>query len=468
MQNYTYKVHKLFLAHLRKKKYLTAKAQKQFESGLDLMYETNDIVQGSLTDYLSLTKEDQDVLGITVYETKKKAEDPPSQEILAIVDRYIEGAEEKKAYSYEGLEPYIQVMKKSLPLAEHVNIGMSTHLENGKQNVYFDFRPKLHLEQYSTVVGLDEEAEQYIKNPKYFKECVFGQTVDFNRFSFKRQMVAILKAIQKPVNCFDVDVRTVVRTQYDKLTSSTPRVKGVGATNSDVYYEMRFEFDAQTVSEEDCKEIMTHVMQNLAGHFELTQLITSEKEVEDLLRENPSRIAVINCPTIRYQEVAVTADPNVIALIDYPADSVCEKALRADWRLIDKIKNPSEAVKRYADWLNPNTDEGEDMPNIIEEELHRNPYAVTKYKTLTTKQQLVAVKQNPSVIQYIETPRSDVIDYVLNQDGLLIRYIKEPTEHEQLLALKNNIEAYGEIKKPTEKALQYTENYYRQVDKIED
>lgn len=253
MNTYPKTTHIQFLNYLEQQKYLTHKDKEQFKTGLDILYADTDTVTGNLEDYVALTKEAQDEIGITVYVTKSTDSEPASGEVQDIVQNYLQKLEGIQPYTSTNLQPYVEQLRKHIPLTENVQIDLQTAKEQGKQHVSYRFYPELTQEDYEQLVDIDENKKQYIKNKSYLTTAVHGQPISLYLGRLRDRIFDILFDLRKSNKAVTVHHDYVVSPATDKSK------EGI-----EVYYQIRFEMEESEITEQDYQRLMEQLLPQLA------------------------------------------------------------------------------------------------------------------------------------------------------------------------------------------------------------
>ena len=82
--------------------------------------------------------------------------------------------------------------------------------------------------------------------------------------------------------------------------------------------------------------------------------------------------------------------------------------------------------------------------------VHKNGLLIKYLKKPTEVMKLAAVKQDGRAIKYIENPSEELQLAAVKQDGRAIKYIENPNKEVQLVAFNNNYSAIEYIENPTE------------------
>ena len=228
-----------------------------------------------------------------------------------------------------------------------------------------------------------------------------------------------------------------------------------------------------------------HILKALKGK-NITQRIKNVAEVA----ENPKAILTLD-PNGENEELQITAlkkdskalkyipnplkstiiksvekDPSTIEFAEDPDDDVWMMAVSVDPKLIEKNDNPSPEVQRTAVEKNPGslslikTKQDEEAVMIA---VSKRGYLIKNARTVTERILASAVSRDGQAIEYIFSHQRGKVDedqvpesvkrVALEENGLAIRYFKNPSEEHKIMAVKQNPDALEFIKNPSSEVL---------------
>ena len=141
----------------------------------------------------------------------------------------------------------------------------------------------------------------------------------------------------------------------------------------------------------------------------------SKKVQLEAVKHHGLAIKYIDNPTEEMQIEAVKNNSGALQYIKNPSEAMQIEAVKKSYKIIDMVENPTSRFREAA-------------------LKYQTTYALKKYKNLTKKEQLIAVKE-------------------LKHNA--IKYIDNPIEEVQMIAVKANSSSIREIKNPTEKVQSY-------------
>ena len=191
-------------------------------------------------------------------------------------------------------------------------------------------------------------------------------------------------------------------------------------------------------------------------HFESNQIMDSddsEVEFQDIINDDSVKKFYLN---YLYSQLNISKKPhNLVYIIVKNYDNVPEyiqiMGIQYEMRITD-FKNPTEKVQLMAIKDHPLDIKYIEKPSekVKLAAVKQNSYALHYIKNPTEEMKLEAVKHNGNSIEYIKNPTEEMQLIAVNYDGYALQYIKNPSEKVQMAAIKQNGKSIVCIKNPTE------------------
>lgn len=180
-----------------------------------------------------------------------------------------------------------------------------------------------------------------------------------------------------------------------------------------------------------------------------------EKDILELLKDNPYAIAKINEQTSQMQLVAFKSDPRVLKYIKKQSSELQIEALKENYKNI--IYMPEQTEEFQLHFVSLHSDAVIDLKNPSEKvmlkaiELNPSGIMIFAKQNPTEKVKKLAIEKGANFIEYIKNPSEELQLIAVEKDGSNLRFIKNPTDKVIEKAVLNNPNAISFVKNVSDK-----------------
>lgn len=191
-------------------------------------------------------------------------------------------------------------------------------------------------------------------------------------------------------------------------------------------------------------ELDPTVMKYIHSAFLTRRVINQALTLDGLLLGN------ITNPTHEMLELAVEQNGLAIKFINNPTDIVIQKALRSTGDAIQYIFNPTGEYKNIAVTTTPTAIQFIRLPtrDMQIKAVSKDVTAISYIGHIVPEVFDIAVSKDSKYFKYYYSQTLNTVLSYLRKDGLLIRFIKEPSELEINTAMQQNSNARRFINRP--------------------
>src|SRR3989304_1107990 len=130
-------------------------------------------------------------------------------------------------------------------------------------------------------------------------------------------------------------------------------------------------------------------------------------QFENIIRQKPTLIKIIDNPSIELCILAVSLNPQVLQYIEDQTDEICLFAVKQYGNAFQYVKNQTDEICLFA--------------------VKQNGNALNFVKNQTDEICLVAVKQTCIALQYVKNQINEICLFAVKQNGNALQYVKNQT-----------------------------------------